>query len=67
MMGLRLTEGVRRARFTAQTGRTLEEALPAENVAALVGEGLVTLDDEGLRASPAGRRVLDSVLATLLA
>ena len=66
MMGLRLTEGVARERFTAQTGRTLADAVPAERIEALAAEGLLVFDDRALRATPTGRRVLDSILAALL-
>jgi len=66
MMGLRLTEGVDRARFAAQTGKTLEEALDARRLEDLVEEGLLELDEAGLRATQNGRQRLNALLAHLL-
>ncbi len=66
MMGLRLTEGVSRARFETRTGRPLESALSRDRLDVLVENGLLELDAAGLRATAPGRRVLDGVLAELL-
>ncbi len=66
MMGLRLREGVSRARFQARTGRRLETALAPERLGPLVDGGFLEVDAGGLRATPAGWRVLDSVLAALI-
>jgi putative oxygen-independent coproporphyrinogen III oxidase len=62
MMGLRLVEGVPRARFRRELGAEPERLLD------LRGTGdLLVLDDAGLRATAAGRQVLNAVLARLLA
>jgi len=66
MMGLRLTEGIGRARFAAQTGKTLEAALDAGRLGDLVEEGFLDLDDAGLRATENGRQRLNALLAHLL-
>ncbi|MFQ5957949.1 MAG: radical SAM family heme chaperone HemW [Alphaproteobacteria bacterium] len=66
MMGLRLTEGVSRERFRARTGRPLDEALTRERLDPLIDGGFVGVDAAGLRVTPAGRRVLDAVIAALL-
>jgi putative oxygen-independent coproporphyrinogen III oxidase len=65
MMGLRLAEGVPRARFLRECGAPPEDLLDAPALARL--EGFVVLDQAGLRATKAGRQRLNSVLATLLA
>ncbi len=66
MMGLRIAEGIDRARFLAQTGREIEEALNEDALARLAAGGFVVLDDTGLRATPAGRLRLNAVTAMLL-
>jgi oxygen-independent coproporphyrinogen-3 oxidase len=60
MMGLRLAEGVELGRLGALP--RLPERLPA-----LEGMGLVALGDGRLRATPAGRPLLNAVLRELLA
>ncbi len=67
MMGLRLTEGVPADRFRARTGRAIGEALEPARLAPLIEGGLLECDAAGLRATAAGRRVLDAVLGALLA
>ena len=67
MMGLRLREGVPRARFRARTGRSLETALAPGRLGPLVDGGFIEFDAVGLRATAAGWRVLDAVLADLVA
>lgn len=66
MMGLRLTEGVDRARFVAQTGGSFEDVLDAKRLADLTDEGLLELDETGLRATANGRQRLNALLAHLL-
>jgi oxygen-independent coproporphyrinogen-3 oxidase len=66
MMGLRLTQGVSRARFRAATGRALETALDGARLADLIDGGFIVLDDAGLRATAAGRQRLNAVLALLI-
>jgi len=65
LMGLRLTAGIARARFRQALGREIEEALPPERLAGLVAGGFVELDEQGLRATPAGRQRLNAVLEAL--
>ncbi len=67
MMGLRLDEGVPRARFLRETGSRLEAALDPERLANLIEGGFLALDDRALRASTAGRQRLNAVIAALLA
>jgi len=67
MMGLRLAEGVERRRFRARTGSDVEAALDRARLPDLIAGGFVTLDEQGLRATPAGRQRLNAVLAALLA
>jgi putative oxygen-independent coproporphyrinogen III oxidase len=66
MMGLRLTEGVDRARLERPAGCGVEALLGA-NLAPLVEGGFLTLDQERLAATAAGRQRLNAVLAALLA
>jgi oxygen-independent coproporphyrinogen-3 oxidase len=65
MMGLRITEGVSRARLEALAGRPVE-ALFGGALTRLIDGGFVTLDDERLAATAAGRQRLNAVLAALL-
>jgi oxygen-independent coproporphyrinogen-3 oxidase len=66
MMGLRLTEGVDKARFVARTGGSFEDALDEERLADLTDEGFLQLDEVGLRATASGRQRLNALLAHLL-
>ena len=63
MMGLRLREGVDPARFEALNGAPL----PAARVEELQALGLVDVEAGRLRATGAGRPVLDALLKRLLA
>ncbi|MEM9763002.1 MAG: radical SAM family heme chaperone HemW [Pseudomonadota bacterium] len=63
LMGMRLSEGVDVARYERLAGR----ALRPEALAALVGDGLVEQRAGRLRATAAGRLLLNRVLAELLA
>ncbi len=67
MMGLRLTEGVSFARFRARCGVAFDRAVDPARVAALVEGGLLARDANHVRATAAGRGLLDSLLAELLA
>jgi len=67
MMGLRLAEGVDGSRFEAETGQTLRSALDARRLELLIDSGFVEVDEQGLRATVAGRQRLNTVLAQLLA
>jgi len=65
MMGLRLTEGVARARLERAASQNAE-ALFGDKLAPLVGGGFLTLDSDRLAATAAGRQRLNAVLAALL-
>jgi oxygen-independent coproporphyrinogen-3 oxidase len=66
MMGLRLAEGVSRARLEALAESSVEELFePA--LARLIEGGFLTLDADRLVATAAGRQRLNAVLAALLA
>jgi oxygen-independent coproporphyrinogen-3 oxidase len=66
MMGLRLTEGIARARLERAAGCDAEALLGA-NLAPLIEGGFLILDRERLVATAAGRQRLNAVLAALLA
>jgi oxygen-independent coproporphyrinogen-3 oxidase len=64
LMGLRLREGIERARFEALSGRPLRQ----RQVDSLVEYGFVEVDIAGrIRVTPAGLPLLDSVVADLAA
>ena len=64
MMGLRLHEGVPLSRLRAEGGRDIP--LSPEKIAAMAAEGMVTLDNDILRATPAGIVRLNALVAYLL-
>lgn len=66
MMGLRLVEGVDRARFQRLTGEDVTAFVDAGAVARLIDGGFVRVDDARFAATAAGRQRLDAVLAMLL-
>ncbi len=66
LMGLRLAEGIARARFRDETGGDVESKLNAARLSELTGANLLTLDEKSLRATEAGRQRLDALLARLL-
>ena len=66
MMGLRLAEGVSRFGLEEMAGRSADQLFgPA--LARLVEGGFLTLDDQRLAATAAGRQRLNAVLAALIA
>jgi putative oxygen-independent coproporphyrinogen III oxidase len=65
MMGLRLAEGVSRARLEEAAGEAVE-TLFANRLPRLVDGGFLVLDADRLAATAAGRQRLDAVLASLL-
>ena len=67
MMGLRLSEGVDGARFARETGRTLDRVDRWPRLTRLIDGCFVERTPQGLRATPSGRKVLNSVLGALLA
>jgi oxygen-independent coproporphyrinogen-3 oxidase len=66
MMGLRTVEGVGTARFRAECGCTIEDALDRQALDRLVDGGFLVLDESGLRATAAGRQRLNAVIGELL-
>ncbi len=67
LMGLRLSQGISRARIRQALGREIEEAIPPAAMAPLIDGGFLELDETGLRATPAGLQRLNAVLASLAA
>jgi putative oxygen-independent coproporphyrinogen III oxidase len=66
MMGLRLAAGIPRARFRRELDAEPEALFDAKTLAWMVDADLLTLDDEGLRATAAGRQRLNALLVRLL-
>ncbi len=67
MMGLRLREGVARARLVEEMGRDLDGLVDAAALGRLVTGGFLEVDDTAIRATHEGRQRLNAVLAALLA
>jgi putative oxygen-independent coproporphyrinogen III oxidase len=65
MMGLRLVEGVSRAKLERLAGRDAETFF-GRNLEPLIDGGFLTLDARRLAATTAGRQRLNAVLASLL-
>jgi len=65
MMGLRLVEGISRARLNEAAGQEIE-TLFGNTLAPLIEGGFLALDHERLVATAAGRQRLNAVLAALL-
>lgn len=61
IMGLRLTEGLSTTRLASLLGRPIS----AEAIHELEALGMVTLNNQTLRATAAGRKVLNAVIAQL--
>jgi oxygen-independent coproporphyrinogen-3 oxidase len=66
IMGLRLTDGIVRTDFAERAGIPLEDALEPARLADLLEEGLIELDEAGLRTTADGRQRLNALLAHLL-
>lgn len=66
MMGLRLAEGVSRARLREELGVDVGELVDGQKLLRLIEAGFLTLDNDSLRATAAGRQRLNGVLASLL-
>lgn len=67
MMGLRLSEGIDRALFAGVAGADPVDTLGEPRLAPLVAAGFLEVDATHLRATPAGRQVLNTVLERLIA
>jgi len=65
LMGLRLTDGIDEARFLARTGIALDDALEPDILARALDEDYLQRDNGHLRATPEGRKRLDSLLGAL--
>jgi len=66
LMGLRLTDGVRRSDLQRRLGRDVEELIQPERLDSLLDAEFIVVDEIGIRTTPAGRLRLDSVTAALL-
>lgn len=66
MMGLRLSDGIDAATFAASAGRPLWQVLDAAGLARMEEGGFVARTSQGLRATAAGRLVLNALTAELL-
>ena len=66
IMGLRLEEGIDRARFLAQTGQDVLTLIEPSPLAYAVGAGYVEVDEDCLKATAEGRLRLNGLLASLL-
>ncbi|CAO3355899.1 Oxygen-independent coproporphyrinogen-III oxidase-like protein YggW [Azospirillum palustre] len=67
MMGLRLSEGVRLARLTEETGRSLDDFVDPVALSRLIDGGFLTRDADRLFATPEGLQRLNAVLGAILA
>ncbi|MBP2306174.1 oxygen-independent coproporphyrinogen-3 oxidase [Azospirillum melinis] len=67
MMGLRLTEGVRLARLTEETGRSLDDFVDPAALSCLIDGGFLARDANRLVATPEGLQRLNAVLGAILA
>jgi putative oxygen-independent coproporphyrinogen III oxidase len=66
LMGLRLTEGIGRARFAARTGVALDDALDGMVLRQALDEGYLAWRGDTLVATPDGRLRLDALLAAIV-
>jgi oxygen-independent coproporphyrinogen-3 oxidase len=66
LMGLRLREGIDSARFAARCGVSIQDAVDQEVLQAAIEAGYVTISEDRLIATAAGRLRLDSLLAALV-
>jgi len=66
MMGLRLAEGITRDRFRAAIAGEIESVLEEHSLTSLIVAGFLSLDEERLAATAAGRQRLNAVLTALL-
>ncbi|MBL4615797.1 MAG: coproporphyrinogen III oxidase, partial [Magnetovibrio sp.] len=66
LSGLRLRHGLEAKQFHRMTGQDLLTALNIVALVELQEAGLVVLDDQGLRTTPRGRLMLNTILHRLL-
>lgn len=67
LMGLRLKEGVPVARIEAESALPFKKAIDRDRLQRMVDGGFLTLADDRLTATQAGRQRLNAVLAALVA
>ncbi len=67
LLALRTVGGLARAAFRARFGVEIEACVDRARLADLCAHGLVIADADGLRATAAGRPLLDAILGALLA
>jgi oxygen-independent coproporphyrinogen-3 oxidase len=67
MMGLRLKDGVPRARIEAESAQSFDRAVDQARLKRLIDGGFLLLSDDRLAATSSGRQRLDAVLAALVA
>lgn len=67
LMGLRVTEGVDRARFRRLGGRPFEAVANPGSLERLIAGGFLEMDAAAVRATATGRMALNAVLRELLA
>lgn len=67
LMGLRLTEGIDRARFLYRTGLTVDQAVDASVLVNCIDAGYLQATDARLQATADGLIRLDAMLAALVA
>ena len=67
MMGLRLKEGVPRARIEEESAMAFAQAIDPARLKRLIDGGFLALLDDRIVATPSGRQRLDAVLAALIA
>jgi oxygen-independent coproporphyrinogen-3 oxidase len=66
MVGLRLADGLDKARFARLAGRPLAEVIAADAVGHLIAEGFLEDTPAALSATPKGRLALNAVLRAIL-
>ena len=66
MMGLRLREGVRLDHLSAEAGRDWRDGLDEARLQMLLDKGMLSLDQDRLYATAAGRQRLNAVLGYLV-
>ena len=67
LMGLRLAEGIDERRFARRTGIGIDAATEADILVAAIDEGYLVRGGGRLRATMAGRMLLDALLPRLVA
>ncbi len=65
VMGLRLAEGLDAARFAARSGVALDAAVDMAAARRLAAQGLLWVDERGIRLTPAGWPLANAVLAEI--